>query len=127
LGEFSYMSGMSISEVLKRREEIAKRFSSEYGVVLVLKGSETLVASKGKVYKNSTGNSGLSKAGTGDVLTGIIAGIISQQKLTVFDSCRLAVYLHGLTGDILAEEKSSLCIMATELIEYLPRAITRLM
>ena len=115
-----------LEEVRRNREKLAKEFSSEFGVILVLKGSQTIVAHNNKVYKNTTGNSGLSKAGTGDVLTGLISGIIAQGNLSIFDSCCLAVYLHGLTADMLVKEKTILCIMAGDLIEFLPQAVRKL-
>lgn len=125
LGEFSYITGLPVSEIKRHKEKIARDFSLKYDVILVLKGYQTLVVHKNNVYKNITGNSGLSKAGTGDVLTGFISGIIAQRKLSVFDSCKLAVYLHGLAADILKKEKTVLCIMAGDLIDALPEAIAR--
>ena len=126
IGEFSYMLSLDIEYIKKNRVKLVKRFSQEYGVVLVLKGYKTVVSAPDeKIYQNNTGNPGLSKAGTGDVLAGFIAGILAQDKLSAFDSAKLGVYLHGMCADVLKSRQTVLCMLATDLIEILPQVIKK--
>lgn len=96
---------------------LLSKFASEYQVIVVLKGAHTAVAlPDGTVHFNSTGNSGMAKAGTGDVLTGMITALIGQNYAPA-DAAILGVYEHGLAGDLAANEKSELSILASDLIE----------
>ena len=91
---------------------------------VVLKGFRTVIACPdGKAFVNSTGNPGMATAGSGDVLTGMIAGILGQAHLGSFEErlC-LAVYLHGLAGDVAVSESSEETLVATDLIQFLPDA-----
>ncbi|SDS52312.1 yjeF C-terminal region, hydroxyethylthiazole kinase-related/yjeF N-terminal region [Gillisia sp. Hel1_33_143] len=85
--------------------EKAKKFTKEYKVILVIKGAHTMVISGENIYINNTGNPGMATAGSGDVLSGVIAGLISQ-KYDTLTAAVFGVYLHGRTGDILADKKS---------------------
>ena len=80
-----------------------------------------MIADKDKCVENITGNPGMATAGMGDVLAGIIASLIGQ-GLASFDACRLGVYLHGLAGDFAAKEKTQHCLIAADVIDYLPKA-----
>ena len=107
-GEMSRLCGKSIKEIQDRRQEAAKKFAACYKITLVLKGRKTIVADfKNKLYINKTGNPGMSTAGSGDVLTGIIASFLGQ-GLDAFNAAKAAVYIHGLAGDLAAAEKNQL-------------------
>lgn len=97
----------------------AKEISKKYNAVLVMKGHRTEVFQPGSVYVNRSGNPGLAKGGSGDVLTGIIAAFISQ-GLPPYEAAKWAVYCHGLAGDKVAREKSQLSVTASDLIRALP-------
>ena len=102
------------------RIRLAKKLSRFYDVVLVLKGHRTLVVHRDKVYVNKTGNPGMAKGGTGDVLTGIVASFIAQ-GLDPFWASVWAVTLHGRAGDRAAKVKGQLALVAGDLIGSLPR------
>jgi len=104
--------------------EAAREFSQKYAVTLVLKGSRTLTASPdGQVWVNPTGNPGMATGGTGDVLTGLVAGLLAQSGARpVTDVVRAAVYLHGLAGDLAAREIGETSLIAGDVLEALPRA-----
>ncbi len=101
------------------------RKSAEYNIIIVLKGSGSYVATpEGKGYTNTTGNAGMATGGTGDVLTGIIAGLLAQGYSS--EHAALAgVYIHGLAGDIAAEKISQQSLIASDVIEYLGEAFKR--
>jgi len=127
LGEFSRFTGKSIEEIKKNKILVVKKFLMEYNVVLVLKGYRTIVAKQNKkIYINKTGNPGMATAGSGDVLSGMIGGFIAQ-KIPPFESAKLAVYLHGLAGDIAKEEKTEYGLIATDILENIPEAIKKLL
>jgi len=104
--------------------EVAKQFAKERNAYVVLKGYRTVVAAPdGSVYINPTGNPGMATGGTGDILTGMIAGILAQEHLGSFiERLCLAVYLHGLAGDFAAEEVGEESLVATDLLRFLPKA-----
>lgn len=125
-GEFSRLTGFPVEDIAKNRIELARDYAKENKVTLVLKGSPTVVASKeGKVYVNTHGNPGMATAGMGDVLTGIIAAMVSQ-KLNPVDAAVAGVYLHSVAGDIAAESKGIYSLIATDVIEVLPQAFRRI-
>src|SRR5262249_47392240 len=94
----------------------------EHGVVVVLKGSGTLVSDGRRVYRNATGNPGMATGGTGDVLTGLVAALLGQ-GLEAFAAAQLGVYLHGLAGDLARADLGEISLVATDLLQYLPRAV----
>ena len=101
-GEMARLLGTTVKEVQEDRVNIARSFSKKYGVITVLKGSRTVIASpEGAIYINTTGNSGMATGGSGDVLTGIIASFIGQ-GLKPLDAAIAGVYLHGVSGDNIA-------------------------
>jgi NAD(P)H-hydrate epimerase len=111
-GEMARLLGVSVKKVQANREKVAKKFAKDYKVTLVLKGYNTVVADyKDNLYINKTGNPGMATAGSGDVLTGMIAAFIGQ-KLDAFSASKYAVYLQGLAGDLAAEEKTQLGMIA---------------
>jgi NAD(P)H-hydrate epimerase len=123
-GEFARLVKSDTATVLARREELAIQFAADHGLVLVLKGHATLVTDGKRLYRNPTGNPGMATGGTGDVLTGLIAALLGQ-KLDAFAAAQLGVYLHGLAGDLARDELGENSLIATDLIEYLPRAFMR--
>ncbi|HHT9104738.1 MAG TPA: NAD(P)H-hydrate dehydratase [Candidatus Wujingus californicus] len=122
-GEMAHLVGAKSSQdIQSNRIEIAKSFvRGKKNLTLVLKGHRTIVMNEEKFYINTTGNPGMATAGTGDVLTGMIAALLGQ-NYTPFDAAQLGVYLHGLAGDIAAQEKGEISLIATDVLENLHRA-----
>lgn len=115
-GEMARLTEKTVEEVLRDRVEIAREFASAHNLILVLKGSRTLIAAPdGEVYVNPTGNSGMATAGTGDVLTGMIAGLMAQKPIDPLSATIAAVYLHGLAGDIAASRTSTRAMIASDI------------
>ncbi len=122
-GEMARLLGISAADVEKKRKKVAIEYATHYNITTVLKGWHTVVASPdGKTYVNQTGNPGMATAGSGDVLAGIIGAFLAQ-GLGVFDSAKYGVYLHGLAGDLAAKEKTQISLIASDIIEFLPKAI----
>ena len=120
-GEFARLIGQPKAPRSSERETLAKELASRLGVVVVLKGHHTVITDGTRLAINPTGNPGMATGGTGDVLTGIIAAILGQ-GLAPFDAARLGTYIHGLAGDLAAQVKGEVSLIASDLIEYLPMA-----
>ena len=125
LAEFSRLIGISKEKIKKQRKELVKKFSLKYNLTLVLKGHKTLISNGKTVFENTTGNPGMATAGSGDVLTGMIAGLLAQ-GLSTFDAAKYGVWLHGLSADYAAKEKTQNCLIASDIIEYLPVVFKKL-
>jgi len=124
-GEMSRLTGLPVPVIQKNRKKVAKEFANEYNVEIVLKGKNTIVAdNKDNFYVNKTGNPGMAKAGSGDVLTGIIAAFLGQ-GLDLFQAAKYAVHLHGLAGDLAAKKKTQISMTASDIIDMLPEAIKK--
>ena len=121
-GEFSRLIKVGIDEIKKRRKELVKNFALRYNLILVLKGHRTLVSDGKDFFENNTGNPGMATAGMGDVLGGMIAGLISQ-GVECFEAAKAGVYLHGLAADYAVLDKTQNCLIASDIMEYLPKAI----
>lgn len=122
-GEFARLLRLSTKEVLDRRLELVPRFAKKFEVYVVLKGYRTLTSTpEGKTFINPTGNPGMATAGSGDVLSGMIASMIIQEK-NILDAILAAVYVHGLSGDIGAARRGEKSLTAGNMIAYLPAAI----
>jgi len=122
-GEMARLIRQSAADVQRDRERTAKSFAEQSRAVVVLKGHRTIVANvDGEVYVNETGNPGMASGGMGDVLTGIIAGLLGQ-KLSLFDAARLGVSLHGLAGDLAAADLGQVGLIASDLLARIPQAI----
>ena len=122
-GEMARLIGGTVEALEQDRIGIAQRFAETHNVTLVLKGAPTVVAhGNGEVWINSTGNAGMATGGMGDVLTGLIAGLVAQ-KVSPFDAAVLGVYLHGLAGDIVAESVGMHGLMAGDVLNNVPKAI----
>jgi len=114
--------GVSSRDIQKNRIGVAADFAAKHRVTLVLKGAGTVVATpNGNVFINSTGNPGMATGGTGDALTGMIGGLLAQGYPPSQAAC-LGVYLHGLAGDLAAQEKGEAGMIAGDLIEKIPQA-----
>jgi NAD(P)H-hydrate epimerase len=123
-GEMGRLTGKSIAEVQKDRVGVARAFAMEHRVALVLKGQRTVIAfPDGAVWINPTGTPALGTGGTGDILTGLIAGFLAQFPHDWPNAVAAAVYLGGLAGQIGARELGDKCLVATDLLRYLPRAM----
>jgi len=118
------LTGRKTAEIQAHRVEVTREFSRQYQVHLVLKGYRTLIgAPDGQVWVNPTGNPGMATGGTGDVLTGLLAGLLAQyphRPLTRVVAA--AVYLHGLAGDLAAQDLGQPAMIAGDLLERVPSA-----
>ncbi|MDR1927584.1 MAG: NAD(P)H-hydrate dehydratase [Oscillospiraceae bacterium] len=120
-GEMARMTGCSVKELEAAREKMIPQFAALYKIVLVYKGANTLVASpEGALYRNETGNSGLAKGGSGDLLAGMLASLLAQ-GMPGFDAALCAVYLHGLAADRAATRLSKRGMTALDCLEELKR------
>lgn len=125
-GEMARLTGLSIAEIQRDRIGTAARFAAEYGVTVVLKGNRTVIAMPdGRIYINPTGNAGMATAGSGDILTGMIAGLAAQ-GVPVYDAAVAGVYLHGLAGDKAASDMGKHGMVAGDILLYVPHIIKEL-
>jgi hydroxyethylthiazole kinase-like uncharacterized protein yjeF len=126
-GEMSRLTGLTIPEIQANRLEVARNFAREHELIVVLKGHRTLIAAAdGTVWVNPTGNPGMATGGTGDILTGMVAGLIAQHAQHALEASALAVYLHGLAGDIASESVGESSMVATDLVRFLPQAFAQM-
>lgn len=121
VGEFARLTGKSSEEIENNREDIAKKYAKENSVIVVLKGKDTIVTDGERVYINKTGNKGMAKGGSGDVLSGIITSL-SAQGMENFDAAMCGVYLHGLAGDIARGKYTDMAMTASDIIKHIPDA-----
>ena len=125
-GEMARLVNRSKEYVEKNRRQTALEFAREYDCVVLLKGHRALVASpQGKVYINTTGNAGMATAGSGDVLTGMVAALLGQ-GLTGFEAAKFGAWWHGKAGDLAARAKTHLSMIASDIIDYIPAAVKRI-
>jgi NAD(P)H-hydrate epimerase len=125
-GEMSRLTGLSIAEIQANRLEVTRNFAREHELIVVLKGHRTLIAAPdGTVWVNPTGNPGMATGGTGDILTGMVAGLIAQHPQHALEATALAVYLHGLAGDLASESVGENSLVATDLLRFLPQAFAQ--
>jgi ADP-dependent NAD(P)H-hydrate dehydratase / NAD(P)H-hydrate epimerase len=117
------LAGLTIAAVQRDRLNVARTFAREHELIVVLKGHRTLVAQPdGTVWVNTTGNPGMATGGTGDILTGMVAGLIAQNPDRVVEAVIAAVHLHGLAGDVARETMGEHSLVATDLLAALPEA-----
>jgi len=122
-GEMSRLIKQKSKALEENRRDVAGKFAKKYNCVLLLKGAKTIVAAPGKkVYTNTTGNAGMATAGSGDVLTGMIAAFVAQ-GLSGFEAAKCGAYLHGKAGDLATKSKTKLSMIASDIIDCIPRAI----
>ena len=121
--EASRLLGVSLKYVLAYPKDAAMAITRKYNCVTVLKLHRTIICDKDlNIHVNQNGNSALAKAGSGDVLAGVIVGLLAQ-RLNAFDACKLGVYLHSRAGEIASEELTEYSVMASDLPKYLHKAI----
>ena len=121
-GEMAKLLGVNVASIIENPKKYAKVASEKYEVIVVLKGHNTIVTTKDQEYINNTGNPGMATAGSGDVLSGIIASLLVQ-GYSEFDSAKYGVYLHGLAGDLAKEKYGEFSLIASDIIEFIPQAI----
>jgi ADP-dependent NAD(P)H-hydrate dehydratase / NAD(P)H-hydrate epimerase len=122
-GEMARLAGKSVTEVQANRLEIARSFAQSTGATVVLKGARTLIAHPdGRVAVNTSGNPGMAKGGSGDLLTGLIAGLLAQLPSQPQQAVEAAVYLHGLAADLAVNEGDEHTLLATDCLAHLARA-----
>ena len=120
----SQLTGKPTAEIQKDRVNTARTFAMERGVILVLKGQRSVLAfPDGRVWINPTGTPALGTGGSGDILTGLIAGLLAQFPKQADEAVAAAVYLHGLSGQIGARELGEKSLIATDILKYLPKAM----
>ena len=125
-GEMARLIGSNPGAVQRDRINIARSFAREHNLIVVLKGHRTLVAvPDGEVWVNTTGNPGMATGGTGDILTGMVAGFVAQNMKRILEAVIAAVYLHGLAGDVARESMGEHSLVATDLLGALPEAFRR--
>lgn len=125
--ELARLLDVKAEEILSDTEVWVKKCCEKYNCTTVLKLHKTIIAnSSGNFYMNSTGNSALSHGGSGDVLCGMITGFIAQ-GMKIFDACCLAVYLHGLAGELASKDLTEHSTLASDLVHYIPNAIKTIM
>jgi len=120
-GEFSRLTGLDTAVIQQDRQRHAVDFARKHRVVLLLKGRETIITDGIRLAINTTGNSGLATGGAGDVLTGLIAALLGQ-GMAPLDAAHLGAHLHGIAGDLAAEELSKPGLIASDLLHFLGRA-----
>ncbi len=125
-GEMERLCGRRLDGTDATRKKVAKDFALRYNVTLILKGHRTLVcSSRGRIYENATGNPGLATAGSGDVLAGIVTAFVGQGMESFEAACR-AVHIHGLAADLAVKDKTQPGMIASDVIEYLPKAFKKI-
>ena len=124
--EMERLCGLSLSDILASPESIATAYAGKHSLVCVLKDHRTIVSDGKQTYRNTTGNSGMATGGSGDVLAGIIGGLLAQSsngKASELQLAAVGVYLHGLAGDTAAKELGKYSLMASDIINALPKIL----
>ncbi len=124
-GELARLVGMQPQQILQDRVASVRDFASRNNVMCILKGHQTLISDGEQVFANTTGNPGMATAGSGDVLTGILAGLIAQGA-GLSESARLGVYMHGLAGDLARDLTGEMGLVATDIVLSIPMALQKL-
>jgi NAD(P)H-hydrate epimerase len=125
-GEMARLAASTVAAVQRDRINVARTFAREHELIVVLKGHRTLIAlPDGTVWVNTTGNPGMATGGTGDILTGMVAGLIAQNPEHIAEAVIAAVHLHGLAGDVARESMGEHSLVATDLVKALPEAFRR--
>jgi NAD(P)H-hydrate epimerase len=123
-GEMARLTGKTTADIQADRIGVARAYATEHGVTLVLKGQRTVIAfPDGRAWINPTGTPAMGKGGSGDILTGLIAGLVAQFPERADQAVAAAVYLHGLAGQLGAQALGDKGLLATDLLQYLPDAM----
>ena len=119
IGEMARLTGLKTKDILDNMEDIGKNFAEETKSVVILKGSRTVIATpEGEIFYSTRGSEGMATAGTGDVLSGIVASLI--YRLGVVEGAKAGVFIHGIAGEVATERKHRESVKATDLIEFIP-------
>jgi NAD(P)H-hydrate epimerase len=124
-GEFARLTGLTIPEIMRDRMGACRDFAQKFNVYLILKGHHTIIATpEGKIFLNPTGNPGMATAGSGDVLSGMIAGMICQfsKQHSLETILQAAVFIHGYAGDLASRIKGQMALTATDILDFIPEA-----
>ena len=121
--EAARLLGVELKDILDDLEGSARKLSQKYNCIAVLKTHRTIITDGKILFTNQHGNSALAKAGSGDVLAGLIAGLLAQGRMSLFETAKLGVYLHSRAGEIASEELSEYSVLASDLPDYLHKAI----
>lgn len=125
-GEMGRLIGLSAAQILKTRIEVAREFAAKHSLGVALKGAHTVIAdSSGEVFINPTGNPGMASAGVGDVLSGMLGGLLAQ-GLAPIDALKASVYLHGLAGDFAAAQNGQVSLIAGDIIGCIGKAFMQI-
>lgn len=124
-GELARLLRTDVKNIQENRIDAAREASRKFKSVVLLKGHRTVIADGENIHINETGNSALAKAGSGDCLTGIVAGLLAQ-KMEPFDAAVLGAKIHGIAGEIASGELSEYGVLASDLPRYIPRAIQKI-
>lgn len=124
--EFGRISGIKYDPSPAARKKNAGIFAKNNGTICVLKGYKTVVTDGARFYVNKTGNPGMATAGSGDVLSGIIAAFVCNKNSDLMLKVATSVYIHGLAGDIAAEKKTQVSLTASDIIDNIPKAVRRI-
>lgn len=123
-GEMARLTAMTVAAVQRDRINVARSFAQEHNLIVVLKGHRTLIAQpNGEIWVNTSGNPGMATGGTGDILTGMVAGLLAQHPDRAVEAVMAAVYLHGTAGDAARDNLGEHSLIATDLVRALPEAI----
>ena len=123
--EMTYLTGKSVQELLEEILPSTKEAAGKWGCTIVQKDARTIVSNGDEAYINVSGNNGMATGGSGDVLAGLTGGLLAQ-GMEPFEAAKLAVYIHGLAGDIMADEKSVYSLMASDLIMGISRVLNKI-
>lgn len=123
--EMTYLTGKSVQELLEEILPSTKEAAGKWGCTIVQKDARTIVSNGDEAYINVSGNNGMATGGSGDVLAGLTGGLLAQ-GMEPFEAAKLAVYIHGLAGDIMADEKSVYSLMASDLITGISRVLNKI-
>ena len=127
VGEMARLVGLSIRDIQSHMIETAEAFSTHHNVTVLLKDAVSVISSPGRrTYENHSGNNGMATAGSGDVLAGLIAGLVATGAKNA-DAAILGAYMHGLAGDHAAKEKTPYCMTASDIITHLPKVFAKAM
>jgi len=124
--ELSRLIDTDTHEIIKNKEKYIEQAANKFNSTIILKGHNTLICESNNIYENHTGNNALAKAGSGDVLAGILGGFLAQ-NLSPKDASILSVYLHGLAAEIYSDKYCEYSLLASELLNYIPDAIKLIM
>ena len=119
--EMSRISGLSVEYIQSNRVVVAEKIARKLSVTVVLKGKDTVVTDGVRTRINKTGNCGMAKGGSGDVLSGIIASLMAQ-GVDSFEACCVGVYIHGFSGDLAARDLSKISMLPRDIVNFLPKA-----